>query len=352
LRSAIEALRCRHRLILISPAYPAARIGRSRFPEYTLDRSKTGTILASKPFGSSQNEATVTPVSLDSLSILASLGQAAFVWDIATDAMLWSDGAAEIFPEIPPASFRSGAEFAKLIDSERSIRSEALGQSAPAGQGASARYRIEYGIRLSASDALLWIEESGCWFAGADGKPVRVQGIVRIDNQRHARDQQLLKQSRHDPLTGELNRAHLVAALAETVEEAARFHDPCVFMLIGIDHLARINDAFGFDVADGVILEVARRVRARMRGSDSLGRFSGNKFGLILKNCTVDAMNAAVERFLRGVRDDVIPTRPRNARFGQATPRRVILAVASECRARCPAPRQYPRHRRDRHRAQ
>jgi diguanylate cyclase (GGDEF)-like protein len=250
----------------------------------------------------------VTPVSLDSLSILASLGQAAFVWDIATDAMLWSDGAAEIFPEIPPASFRSGAEFAKLIDSERSIRSEALGQSAPAGQGASARYRIEYGIRLSASDALLWIEESGCWFAGADGKPVRVQGIVRIDNQRHARDQQLLKQSRHDPLTGELNRAHLVAALAETVEEAARFHDPCVFMLIGIDHLARINDAFGFDVADGVILEVARRVRARMRGSDSLGRFSGNKFGLILKNCTVDAMNAAVERFLRGVRDDVIPT--------------------------------------------
>ncbi len=294
----------------------------------------------------------MTPVSLDSLSILASLGQAAFVWDIATDAMLWSDGAAEIFPEIPPASFRSGAEFAKLIDSERSIRSEALGQSAPAGQGASARYRIEYGIRLSASDALLWIEESGCWFAGADGKPVRVQGIVRIDNQRHARDQQLLKQSRHDPLTGELNRAHLVAALAETVEEAARFHDPCVFMLIGIDHLARINDAFGFDVADGVILEVARRVRARMRGSDSLGRFSGNKFGLILKNCTVDAMNAAVERFLRGVRDDVIPTRPRNARFGQATPRRVILAVASECRARCPAPRQYPRHRRDRHRAQ
>ncbi len=62
-------------------------------------------------------------------------------------------------------------------------------------------------------------------------------------------------------------------------------------MLVGIDHLARVNDAFGFDVADAVILEVAKRIRARLRGGDVLGRFSGNKFGLILKNCTVDDMN-------------------------------------------------------------
>src|SRR6201747_1253150 len=80
-------------------------------------------------------------------------------------------------------------------------------------------------------------------------------------------------------------------------------------MLIGIDHLARINDAFGFDVADQVISDVAKRIRARLRGGDVLGRFSGNKFGLVLKNCTVDDMNAAAERFLAAVRDDVVPTK-------------------------------------------
>jgi diguanylate cyclase (GGDEF)-like protein len=80
-------------------------------------------------------------------------------------------------------------------------------------------------------------------------------------------------------------------------------------MLIGIDHLARVNDAFGFDVADAVISDVARRIRERLRGGDVLGRFSGNKFGLILKNCTVDDMNIAAERFLAAVRDDVVPTR-------------------------------------------
>src|SRR5206468_6529106 len=136
-----------------------------------------------------------------------------------------------------------------------------------------------------------------------------VQGIVRIDNERHAREEQLLRLSRHDPLTGELNRTHLIAALAESIEEAMRFRSSFAFMLIGIDHLARINDAFGFDIADQVISDVAKRIRGRLRGADVLGRFSGNKFGLVLKNCTVDDMNVAAERFLTGIRDDVVPTR-------------------------------------------
>ena len=241
-------------------------------------------------------------------TILASLGQAAFVWDIATDAMIWSDHLAAVFPDIPTGSLASGAEFSKLIEPARGIRSDALGHSSPARNGDGVPYRIEYGVRTSTSAPVLWIEETGCWFAGADGRPARAHGIVRINNERHARDEQLLKLSRNDPLTGELNRTHLVGSLAEAIEEASRFRTSCAFMLIGIDHLARINDAFGFDVADAVISEVARRIRTRLRGGDVLGRFSGNKFGLILKNCTVDDMNVAAERFLAGIRDEVVPT--------------------------------------------
>ena len=241
-------------------------------------------------------------------TILASLGQAAFVWDLATDAIVWSEQANAVFSDIPAASLASGAEFSRLIEPQRSIRTEALSHSAPAKRGEGAPYRIEYGVRTSTSEPVLWIEETGCWFAGADGKPARAQGIVRINNERHARDEQLLRLSRHDPLTGELNRTHLIAALAEAIEEATRFRSSCAFMLIGIDHLARINDAFGFDVADAVISDVARRIRIRLRGGDVLGRFSGNKFGLVLKNCTVDDMNVAAERFLAGIRDEVVPT--------------------------------------------
>jgi len=256
----------------------------------------------------SRNEATVTSALPQTSTILASLGQAAFVWDIATDALHWSDHVGAVFPDIPAASLSSGAEFAKLIEPGRAIRLDALSQS-PVHGGDGTPYRIEYGVRASTSAPLLWIEESGSWLAGADGKPARAQGIVRIDNERRARDQQLVKLARHDPLTGELNRTHLIAALAATIEETTRFRTSCAFMLIGIDHLARINDAFGFDVADAVIAEVANRIRSRLRAGDVLGRFSGNKFGLILKNSTVDDMNVAAERFLAIIRDEVVPTK-------------------------------------------
>ena len=241
-------------------------------------------------------------------AILASLGQAAFVWDLAADTMVWTDHARSVFPDIPAAALGSGAEFSQLIEPQRSVRSDVLAGALSKTRGEGVPYRIEYGVRAKTSASVLWIEECGCWFAGPDGKPARVEGIVRIDNERHAREEQLLKLSQHDPLTGELNRTHLIGALAASIEEAVRFRSSFAFLLIGIDHLARINDAFGFDVADAVISEVATRIRARLRGGDILGRFSGNKFGLILKNCTVDDVNVAAERFLAGIRDDVVPT--------------------------------------------
>lgn len=241
--------------------------------------------------------------------ILASLGQASFVWEIGSDRLIWSENATSVFTDIPAESLATGAEFAKLIEPARAIRNDALIHAPPARPDEGVPYRIEYGVRATTAVPVIWIEETGVWFAGSDGRPWRAQGVVRVNNERHARDEQLVKLSRHDPLTGELNRTHLIAALAEAIEENTRFRSTCAFMLIGIDHLARVNDAFGFDVADAVIAEVALRIRARLRAGDVLGRFSGNKFGLILKNCTVDDTNIAAERFLAGIRDEVVPTK-------------------------------------------
>ncbi len=257
----------------------------------------------------SRNEAILTPSMPPASEILASLGQAVFVWDIASDEIVWDQQVASILPTIPLERLATGAEFGRLIEPAQSLRSAALMQSSAVHGADGTPYRLEYGVRMNASDPVIWIEEIGRWFAGPDGRPVRAQGAIRINNERHARDEELTRLARLDPLTGELNRTHLIAALAETIEETTRFRSAAAFMLVGIDHLARVNDAFGFDVADAVILDVAKRIRVRLRGGDVLGRFSGNKFGLVLKNCTVDDMNAAAERFLAGIRDEVVPTR-------------------------------------------
>ena len=57
-----------------------------------------------------------------------------------------------------------------------------------------------------------------------------------------------------------------------------------------------------------MISAVAKRLRSRMRGKDTLGRFSGNKFGLVLRDCTPDDMAIAAERMLTTVRDEMVPT--------------------------------------------
>lgn len=248
------------------------------------------------------------PLRPNPAEILSTLGRAAFVWDIAHDTLAWSDNVAEVFPDIPAAMLAKASEFEKLIEPEPRVRLEAIARTPAKDTGRAVPYEIEYGLRASTTAPLIWVAESGCWFAGADGKPVRAEGIIRLNSEHHAREEQLQKLSQNDPLTGELNRSHLVAALAETMEESARFRSQFAFMLVGIDHLARLNDAFGFDVADGVVLEVAKRIRARLRGGDVIGRFSGNKFGLVLKDCTADDMSIAAERFLAGIRDEVVPT--------------------------------------------
>ncbi len=138
---------------------------------------------------------------------------------------------------------------------------------------------------------------------------MRAHGVLRVINERYEHERRLTFLARHDGLTGELNRHHLTEVLEDTLDEALRFRSSCGFLLVAIDNLARINESYGFDIADQVIGAVAKRLRSRMRGKDTLGRYSGNKFGLVLRDCTPDDMAIAAERLLTGVRDEMVPTR-------------------------------------------
>lgn len=148
------------------------------------------------------------------------------------------------------------------------------------------------------------MEDTGRWFAGLDGKPQRAYGIIRTINERHERERWLEQRAKFDPLTGELNRICLMEALGAALDEAVRFRGSCGFMLVAIDHLGHLNEAYGFDVADAVIAQVGKRIRARLRSKDHLGRYSGNKFGVVMTSCTPEELSIAAERLLAGVRDE------------------------------------------------
>ena len=246
---------------------------------------------------------------IDTALILNSVGEVAYDWRIDGDVLLWGANAAAVLQVPNVAAIVTGRGYAGVLEADNAqARFDAIVQSTKRDGGNGVAYQIQYCIRPDpASETRLWVEDTGRWFAGPDGKPLRAHGIVRVINERYEHVRRLTYLARCDGLTGELNRHHLTEVLEDTIDEAIRFRSSCGFLLVAIDSLARINESFGFETADQVIGTVAKRLRARMRGKDTLGRFSGNKFGLVLRDCTPDDMAIAAERMLAAVRDEMVP---------------------------------------------
>ena len=236
-------------------------------------------------------------------------GEVPYRWQIDSDVLTWGAGAGRLLGLRDMAPVSTGRGFAHLLDpANGETRFDAIVGSTEADQGAGVPYQVQYALRSGPRMPKLWLEDTGRWFAGADGKPCWAHGVIRMINDRHEREEQLTYLSRFDPLTGEINRSHLTQQIAQTLQEAIVAQTSCGFLLVAVDNLGRINEGYGYDVADEVISVVAKRLRSRMRGLDALGRFSGNKFGIILKSCTPQEIGVAAHRFLAAVRNDIVMT--------------------------------------------
>ncbi len=243
-----------------------------------------------------------SPNSLNSAEILHSIGDVAYEWQLDTDVLSWSGNATAVLG-IALSKIASGRNFARHIDGAGKLtRVDVVQQATRRDSGDGVSYQTQYAFKRG--DEKVWLEDTGRWFAGPSGRPQRAFGIVRVITERHERDRRLEQRAKFDPLTGELNRICLTEALGAALDEAVRFRSSCGFLLVAIDNLGHLNEAYGFDVTDAVIAQVGKRIRARLRGKDYLGRFSGNKFGVILSSCTPDELSIAAERLLAGVRDE------------------------------------------------
>ena len=246
------------------------------------------------------------PAGPDAGEILRAVGEATYEWYADGDTLTWSANAAAVLSIGDVGAISSGKGYAQTIATEPGQGRAELMAKAGRDGGEGVSFQIQYALKRA--DKTTWLEETGRWFAGADGKPQRAIGVVRDITERHEHERKLNELARFDSLTGELNRAALLETLGGALDEAVRFRGSCGFLTVAIDHLGRLNESYGFETTDEVIVQVAKRLRARLRGKDYLGRLSGNKFGVVLTACTPDELGVAAERLLAGVRDDPIAT--------------------------------------------
>ena len=95
----------------------------------------------------------------------------------------------------------------------------------------------------------------------------------------------LCELSLKDPLTGLANRRHFTHVLERTIDTVARSGDPALLLMIDIDHFKKVNDEHGHHAGDLVLKAVADSLSTCVRPMDTVARFGGEEFAIVLPNC-------------------------------------------------------------------
>ena len=235
---------------------------------------------------------------------LAGARAATFDWTIADDHIVW-DGATDILSMHPAADrLQNGEIFRGWMNPEGRQKLATIIDTQSTGD-------TTFDIEFEAASAMgsVWFMLRGVRVSDAHGRAERLTGSMRVITEEKRNMQRLVYLATRDELTGHLNRNALRGELAQAIEAARAESRACAFLVASIDRLAMINDAYGFDAADEVIVAVGERIARSLRGSDIIGRIAGNKLGVILANCSEREIALVAERLRAIVRDQVVDTR-------------------------------------------
>lgn len=117
----------------------------------------------------------------------------------------------------------------------------------------------------------------------------------------------LVRSGLTDFLTGFHNRRYLQERLTEELARAQRARQAVACLMIDVDHFKRFNDRYGHLAGDAVLREVALRIDAQMRMSDTGARFGGDEFAIVLPNGGAAEASTLAQRVLEDVRATPIP---------------------------------------------
>lgn len=111
---------------------------------------------------------------------------------------------------------------------------------------------------------------------------VMISGIVRVTGSERERASTMAKLATRDALTGLVNRRGAEERLQEEVDRAHRYGHPVSIAWFDLDHFKRVNDLYGHEVGDRVLRTIAMVARRAVRTHDTVGRWGGEEFVVIL----------------------------------------------------------------------
>jgi diguanylate cyclase (GGDEF)-like protein/PAS domain S-box-containing protein len=180
----------------------------------------------------------------------------------------------------PPESAASVADYYRQV-----FAAIEAGTEPPMFRGENEYYRKDGSIMTGELQVIPHLDGSG--------KVIELIGVTRDISERKVFEAELRNLAVTDTLTGVWNRRHGTELLTADLS-ARRPGQALSLLMLDIDHFKTINDTFGHQAGDHVLIEIASRLRRSLRGNDMVARWGGEEFVVLLRDCVLsDALRLA-----------------------------------------------------------
>ena len=122
------------------------------------------------------------------------------------------------------------------------------------------------------------------------------QRVLDLQEQLVKANQALQIRASHDALTGILNRGAILDVLLNEFARSRRDRKPVGVILADIDHFKKVNDTHGHTTGDVVLRQTAQTIRSVIRSYDSVGRYGGEEFLIVVPGCDVNLSKQKAEQ--------------------------------------------------------
>ncbi len=156
-----------------------------------------------------------------------------------------------------------------------------LSRTVAAGVEARQPFSRTYRI-VTRSGETRWVMERGQCIYDASGAPAFLEGIIDDVTLQKQNEERLRWSAQHDPMTMLPNRRLFHERLDEALKQSGGQGRKVGLVLLDVDHLKEVNDTLGHDAGDALLQNVAARLGASARPTDTVARNGGDEFGIIL----------------------------------------------------------------------